>query len=288
MTRSAGQVEADHQSSEDSQADETNQAEAGWYPNGYGWARLQYWDGERWTQRYRTTAGEEGEFREGQEAGEEPTAEQEEERREESPAAPDKPVLKGHALFWQPNKVIVTVPREPVRLNPIGVGLALTGAALMIVAVFLPRVESRQFFRIIDNTLIQSGDGWIFIGLATLIALAVCAAVRDRRRTYLVLVLAMLGIGVAIFNCTGDRLELSSLNPAAGAVLDDTAKASPGLGLYTAGAGSGLAALGGLLLAGVGFGPIRRLPTLTRRAVRVVCAAVGLAPQAGPNQSSHA
>ena len=253
------------ESPEDSPAGETKRAEAGWYPNAYGWTRLQYWDGERWTQHYRPTAGEE------------------QERSGESPAVQDMPDLEAHALFWQPKRVITIVPREPLPLNPIGIGLALTGAALMIIGVFLPRVESQQFFRVVDNTLIQSGDGWIFIGLAIFIAVAVYAAIRHRRRTYAVLILAVLGIGVAISNGTGERLELSSLNPAAATALDvrSTEKASPGTGLYAAGAGSGLAALGGLLLAGIGFGQVRHLPALGRGAVGVVCAAAGLTPRAG-------
>jgi hypothetical protein len=269
MSSLSGQVETDQlallerttESSEDSSAGEARRAQAGWYPNGFGWARLQYWDGERWTQRFRTTAGEEQESGQQQDAGEEKErAGEEEERSEESPAPGDKPVLEGHALFWQRSRVIVSVPRAPVRLNPIGIGLALTGAALMIIGVFLPRVESRQFFGVVDNTLIQSGDGWIFIGLATLIAVSVYAAMRNQRRTYAVLILALLGIALAVFNGTGDHLELSSLNPAAAAALDGTEKASPGAGLYAAAAGSGLAALGGLLLAGAGFGRVRHLP----------------------------
>jgi hypothetical protein len=41
----------------------------------------------------------------------------------------------------------------------------------MVIAVFLPRVESSTFLRVQDNTLIESGDGWGFIVLAV-IALA--------------------------------------------------------------------------------------------------------------------
>jgi hypothetical protein len=226
----------------ESPAGETKLA-PGWYPNAYGWTRLQYWDGERWTQNYR------------------PTGEEEQARSGKSPAVQELPDIEGHALFWQPNKVITVVPSEPVPLNPIGIGLALIGAALMVIGVFLPRVESQQFFRVIDNTLIQSGDGWIFIGLAVFIAVAVYAAIRGRRRTYAVLILAVLGIGVATYDGTGERLEFSSLNPVAAAALDvrSTEKASPGTGLYAAGAGSGLAALGGLLLAGIGLGQARDL-----------------------------
>ena len=235
----------------DSLAGEARRAEPGWYPNDYGWARLQYWDGERWTQNYRPMAGEE------------------QARSGKSPAVQELPDIEGHAVFWQPNRIRTVVPSEPVRLSPIGVGLALIGAALMIIGVFLPRVESHQFFRVVDNTLIQSGDGWIFIGLAVFIAVAVYAAIRRRRRTYAVLILAVLGFGVATYCGTGERLSsFHRLNPVAAAALGmrSNEKASPGPGLYAAAAGSGLAALGGLLLAGIGLGQARDLAAGQRAA----------------------
>lgn len=219
----------------DSPAGKTEQAEPGWYPNAHGWARLQYWDGDCWTQNYRPASGEE------------------QARSWKSPTVRDVPDIEGHALFWQPNRIITVVPKEAVPVSPIGIGFALIGAALMIIGVFLPRVESQQFFAVPGNTLIQSGDGWIFIGLAIFVAVAVYAAIRGRRRTYAVLILAVLGIGAAIYFGTGERLELSSLNPVAtAAVAVPGEKASPSTGLYAAGTGSGLAALGGLLLAGIG------------------------------------
>jgi hypothetical protein len=185
---------------------------------------------------------------------------EQEERSGESPAVKDGPVLEAHRLFWQRSKVIVSVPRDPVRLNPVGIGLALLGAALMVIGVFLARVESPQFFRVPSNTLIQSGYGWIFIALAASIAVAVYAAIRNRRRTYAVLVLAVLGIGLATFSGTGDRLEFSSLNPAAAAAVGDQGeKVRPGTGLFSVGAGSGLAAVGGVLLTGIGSQARRRL-----------------------------
>jgi hypothetical protein len=225
----------------DSSAGEATRAEPGWYPSDYGWARLQYWDGERWTQSYRPTGGEE-QARSGR-----------------SPAVQELPDIEGNARFWQPNRVVTVVPSDPVRLNPVGIALALIGAALMVLGVFLPRAESQQFFRVIDNTLIQSGDGWIFIGLAVFIAVAVYAAIRRRRRTYAVLILAVLSIAVATYDGTGERLEGPSLNPVSAAALgvQSNEKYRPGTGLYAAGAGSGLAALGGLLLAGIGLGQAR-------------------------------
>ena len=299
MTRLSGQVQTDQLASlkriklspEDSSAGETKRAEAGWYPNAYGWTRLQYWDGERWTQRYRTTAEEEPKSGEEPDAGgeEERSPGEEEERSGESPAVHDIPVIEGHAVFWQRNTIITVVPREPVPVNPIGIGLALIGAALMTIGVFLPRAESQQFFTVPDNTLIQSGDGWIFIGLAVFLAVAAYAAIRSRRRTYAVLILAVLGVGVATYYGTGERLELSSLNPVAVAAIGvPSEKASPGFGLYLAGAGSGLAALGGLLLAGIGQAGTRLVRWAKDRrwtAVRLAGESVGTGKEGEQPQS---
>ncbi len=204
---------------------EAHRAVPGWYPDSYDSTRLQYWDGERWTRDYRPV-----------EAADSSTT-------GASPKEPDA--------------------AADIEVNPVGIGLALVGAALMVIGVFLPHVESQRFLRVADNTLIQSGDGWIFIGLAVFIALAVYAAVRRRRKTAAVLVLAAIGIAAAVYEGTGDRVRLSSLNPGAASVLgvQATEKASPGTGVYAVGAGSGLAALGGLLLAGIAFGEARGLPT---------------------------
>jgi hypothetical protein len=294
MSTLSGQVDTDQlasfqatqQSSENAPAGDAKRAEAGWYPNAHGWTRLQYWDGEQWTQRFRAPTGEQQgpEEKQGAGAEQEATVEQDageaEERSWEPPAAQDKPVLEAHPLFWRRTKVIVSLPREPVRLNPVGIGLAFLGAALMIVGVFLPRTESRQFFRVPDNTLIQSGDGWIFVGLAVLISVAAYAAVRGRRRTYAVLILALLGVGIATYQGTGERLELSSLNPAAATAVGVPGEdASPGYGLYAVGAGSGLAALGGLLLTGVGA---RARTRLTRWATDRPWTAINTPARASP------
>jgi hypothetical protein len=137
----------------------------------------------------------------------------------------------------------------------------------MVVGVFLPQAESQRFLSVADNTLIQSGDGWIFIGLAVGIAGACYAAWRNQRSTYAVIVLGLIAVGVAIYEGTGDRLALEPVNPAAKAFgLSGAEQASPGTGIYMVGAGGGLVALAGLTLAGFAFGPggdapIRRTKT---------------------------
>lgn len=48
---------------------------------------------------------------------------------------------------------------DRIEVSPVGLGIALVGALAMLIAVFLPRVESTSFGGIAENTLIQSGDG---------------------------------------------------------------------------------------------------------------------------------
>jgi len=154
-------------------------------------------------------------------------------------------------------------PSDPeVAPSPVALAVAFVGALLMVIGVFLPRVESKQFFTVADNTLIQSGDGWIFIGLAVGVAGACYAALRRQRRTYSVLILGLIAVGVAIYEGTGDRLELHSLSPGARSTfgLSTTEKASPGTGIYMAGAGGALAAFGGLTLVGSSLGVGGELP----------------------------
>jgi hypothetical protein len=139
---------------------------------------------------------------------------------------------------------------EEVEPNMGAIWVAAAAAALAIISVFLPRVESDTFFRVQDNTLIQSGDGWVIIGCAIGIAGAAYRAHRDRTRTWAVLVLGLIVIGFAYYSGSGDRLELES----AGSVLGEriTDKASPGVGIYAAGAAGVLAVFSGWALAGGG------------------------------------
>jgi Uncharacterised protein family UPF0547 len=152
--------------------------------------------------------------------------------------------------------------QEEFEVNTAGVVLALLGATLLVIAVFLPHVESNKFFRVQDNSLIQGGDGWIFIGLAVGIGLATWAASQRHKRTWVVLILALIAAALAIYEGTGDRVELSSVG-GAGLSLDQalqTEHANPGLGIWAAGAGAVLAGLGGVLLAGRRFGAASDVP----------------------------
>jgi hypothetical protein len=127
-------------------------------------------------------------------------------------------------------------------------GLALFGALAMVIAVFLPHLESSSFNfgGIQQNTLIQTGDGWIFIGLAAGIAGATYRAWKTGHKGWAVLILALIGVAAAYYDGTNHAaLMLYSLGEDGTPDLDTGTKASPGIGIYLAGAGGALALLGG-------------------------------------------
>lgn len=133
---------------------------------------------------------------------------------------------------------------EPVELSPISIALAGFGSILMMVAVFLPRVEANTFGRIAQNTLIESGDGWIFIVLAVLAAGSIWRAYQRRRRSFGPVILGGIGIALAIY----DGVSKSSLRlcPIDATILNlQCEQASPSIGIYAAGIGSLLVAIGG-------------------------------------------
>jgi uncharacterized membrane protein len=171
------------------------------------------------------------------------------------------PLLSDRGLrFFKSSWVIVqrvepeaeAVEEEEVEINRAGMGLALAGAMLTVIAVFLPRVESTTFAKVKENTLIQSGDGgWLLIVLAVITAASVYRAFQQRTKTAAPLVLGLIIIGIAIYNGTGDRLDLTGTN-LLGNSLSETA--TPGVGIYAAGVGGLLTALGGAWLAGFSIG----------------------------------
>src|SRR5581483_8963708 len=125
-------------------------------------------------------------------------------------------------------------------------GLSLLGAIVMFVAVFLPRADSTTFARIADNTMIQNGDGWVFVGLAAGVAVASWYAYQRRAGGAGVLVLGAIATAFAVFWGTNrSSLTLCPVGPLAGLVHVGCQKASPGVGIYAAGVGGLLAVFGG-------------------------------------------
>jgi hypothetical protein len=152
----------------------------------------------------------------------------------------------------------VEVPEEANRL---GMALALAGALVMAVAVFLPRVHRHIFGRVAKNTLIHSGNGWLFIAFAVLIATSVYRIHRNAERyrsAAAVLLVAIIATGLAIYDGTGKRFEGSpAIVVVKGPITEKKLaeiKDDPGIGIYGAGVGGLLALIGGVWIMGWGYG----------------------------------
>jgi hypothetical protein len=132
---------------------------------------------------------------------------------------------------------------EAVEVSPIGFALALIGAIAMLIAIFLPYADESGFARIRDNSLIQSGDGWVFLGLAIAGSVAVLRAKTVGRRTAAPIVFGLIGIVFAIYIGTSD--DALQLCPADSSLGIGCEKASPGTGVYVAGVAALLMLIGG-------------------------------------------
>jgi hypothetical protein len=142
--------------------------------------------------------------------------------------------------------------------------LALAGALVMSVAVFLPRSNEHIFARDAKNTLIQSGNGWLFIAFAVLIATSVYRIRRNAERyrsAAAVLLVAVIATGLAIYDGTGKRFDPQNTSVVLTGPMTEKEIAErldpsidPGIGIYGAGVGSLLALTGGVWIMGWGYG----------------------------------
>lgn len=134
---------------------------------------------------------------------------------------------------------------ERYHVDRVAVGLALAGAALMVISVFLPRVESSTFGKVAKNTLIQSGDGWAFIVLGIVVAATVHRATQEGTRPWGPLICGLIVIGLAIYDGSGERLDLTGSSFAGGPLSE---RANAGIGIYAAGAGGLLSFIAGYVI----------------------------------------
>ncbi|MGN6275144.1 MAG: zinc ribbon domain-containing protein [Solirubrobacterales bacterium] len=136
-----------------------------------------------------------------------------------------------------------------IQPNAGAMALATIAAALAVVSVFLPALETSAFSSIAKNTLIQGGGGWLVLGCAVGILGAVYRAYSTSTTTWAVFVLGLVILGVAIYSGTGDRTKLESIaNPFLHKSV--TVNGSPAVGIYAAGAAGILAMFAGFILAG--------------------------------------
>ena len=133
--------------------------------------------------------------------------------------------------------------------NAGALGLAVVAATLAVVSVFLPALETSSLSTIAENTLIQSGGGWLILGCAVGILGAVYRLHSMKEPTWAVSLLGTVILGMAIYNGTGERTQLES---SAGSFVGEsiTVSGSPAVGIYAAGAAGLLAIFAGFILAG--------------------------------------
>jgi hypothetical protein len=134
---------------------------------------------------------------------------------------------------------------DEVDLSPLGVGLALAGAGLLLISMFLPLAESGgSFSRVAQNTMIQHSESWALLAFALAIAATVYRAHRSRRPTWAPLILGVWVLGVAIYIGTND--DLLTLCPGQVSLYGPGCeRANAGIGVYAAGVAGLLAIAGG-------------------------------------------
>ena len=178
-------------------------------------------------------------------------------------------------------------------VSPVGVGLAVLGATLGIVAIFLPLVQNPGFpLGIQSNSLIQS-DG---VGTGIAIRYVICAVViltlayryhSSGVGQWGILIPALiLGVGAIVDMGNDDITTLYSFDPQSGG-LDtggESVEAEPAIALYVAAVGGFLAALGGLIMwrggEDTGSAPSPTSATEARADFRTRAASLSAAPAA--------
>jgi hypothetical protein len=144
------------------------------------------------------------------------------------------------------------------RLVPFG--LAGLGLALIAVGMFLPLWDEGSVAAlrgISENSLLQSGNGWISLILAGTCVVSLIRVWQRPRRIYWPLISGLLVIGTSIYN--GRSEDVMTLCPlGAESVTSACQVAAPGIGVYAVG-------LGGAALAASGVFFLR-LPVIGRSA----------------------
>lgn len=136
-----------------------------------------------------------------------------------------------------------------MRGNPVALGLVLVGAAMMLIATFLPLYEPSGIFRMVqENTLIQHG-GWLLAAAAVSIAAGGFRA-RNGTAWFLPLGVALLaaaGLGLFVADKGSRTLYPLSLNGAVDASAEGTVVPFS-IAIYVSFAGIALAIAGSNML----------------------------------------
>jgi MFS family permease len=136
--------------------------------------------------------------------------------------------------------------------NPLGLGLVIVGAAVIVIAAFLPLVEPPGGFRRVEeNTPIEHSGGWMLIALAFGIAASGYRVSRGRRREgWVPIVLCVMAAVLIVLNSSDKDLRtLYPVGPDGNPITTQPGKvANLGIAIYVAGAGVAAAFIGSVML----------------------------------------
>jgi hypothetical protein len=153
---------------------------------------------------------------------------------------------------WTDQRAPAAAPTTSSRPSaPAAAWVAGIGAVIALIGLFLPYMESGDFGRIVDNTLIQHTEGKILIVLLLVSLLAAYRRVKGPDRSWPIAALGLIVLGMAVLlGASPPELGSAASTEGLGAVealtvMSYRSQASPGIGVYAVG-------VGGLLLAGGG------------------------------------
>lgn len=134
--------------------------------------------------------------------------------------------------------------RERYELNPVALGIALLGAALTVVGLFLPAYENSGFLQVENNRLIQQGVVvWTVVIFGVVLIVDLARAYQQHRRPSWGALTFPVSVGIS----TALLLKGTTVYPVVGGVIDQTAAgthAAAGTGVYVVLAGAVICALG--------------------------------------------
>lgn len=157
-------------------------------------------------------------------------------------------------MAWTEQRVPMQPGAQAASSVPTGAWVAGGGVLALVIATFLPYMESREFSAVVDNSLVQHTEGQILLLLALVAALGIYRNVRGEGWGSAVAVLGLIVITIAIF-IGANPPELHSAISTEGLSLSQSLEvqslsevANPAIGVYLAGLGGVLITAGGLSL----------------------------------------
>lgn len=131
-------------------------------------------------------------------------------------------------------------------ISPFALGLILVGAAVMVISLFLPLADSSSFIHVANNQMLQHSESWGIAVLAVIAAALSYRAFKLKHKSWAPIICGLWAAGMAIH--MGKSGSLLQVCPVDNSFYLGCEKAGAGLGIYAAGLGGVLVAVGGFYL----------------------------------------